>query len=92
MYSKLCVHVGIYKLRIHTDSSHLIDSLERWLPKWLNNGWVTSSGERVANRRELEYYLDAERDMDVKFVNIALVYFSYFNLYSVTKIWSKIYG
>lgn len=83
---KLCF-IGITKLNIHTDSTHLKNSATQWMPKWESNGWKTSSGAPVANRGELERFADAKRGMDVTFVRILFLYIAksstfYFNLCS----------
>ncbi len=38
-------------LELATDSRYVLDGLTRWLPGWKRNGWSTSTGAPVKNRR-----------------------------------------
>lgn len=41
---------GLTKVSIHTDSDFVIKSIKEWLPRWLANGWKTSTGAGVKNK------------------------------------------
>ena len=47
------------RVRIHTDSSYVMNSATKWIHGWKRRGWKTAAGKPVANR-ELFEELDAE--------------------------------
>ncbi|HEY4498447.1 MAG TPA: ribonuclease H [Candidatus Paceibacterota bacterium] len=38
------------KLRIYSDSTHLINGITKWVHGWKRNGWITSTKKEVENR------------------------------------------
>ncbi|MGH3996136.1 MAG: ribonuclease HI [Pseudonocardiaceae bacterium] len=36
-------------VRLHTDSKYVLDGVTKWLPRWKNNGWQTSTKQPVKN-------------------------------------------
>ncbi|GMR35811.1 hypothetical protein PMAYCL1PPCAC_06006, partial [Pristionchus mayeri] len=45
---------GLPKLIIRTDSQLLINSMDKWIVKWRNNGWKTADGKDVKNQDLLQ--------------------------------------
>ncbi len=45
-------------VRLHTDSTYVRDGITKWLPRWKNNGWLTSTRQPVKNA-DLWQRLDA---------------------------------
>ncbi|KAI1113195.1 ribonuclease H-like domain-containing protein [Nemania sp. NC0429] len=41
-------------VRIYTDSRYAVGCMTRWIDNWIENGWRTSDGTRVANRDLIE--------------------------------------
>ena len=39
-------------LVIKSDSKYVVNGITEWVQKWMNNGWKTSSGEQVKNKKE----------------------------------------
>lgn len=46
---KYIINSGVTGVRIHTDSRYVHDGITKWLPAWIRNNWVTSSGGPVKN-------------------------------------------
>lgn len=42
---------------ICTDSKYSIDCIQKWAKNWIKNGWKTSKGEQVKNRKLIEEIL-----------------------------------
>lgn len=45
---------NIHGAHIISDSSYVVKSINEWIPKWLENGWLTTKGTPVAHRDILE--------------------------------------
>ncbi|KAJ7800296.1 ribonuclease H-like domain-containing protein [Mycena olivaceomarginata] len=39
-----------FSVTIHTDSKYAVDCLNKWVLKWIQNGWRTSKGGRIIFR------------------------------------------
>lgn len=66
---------GLRKLNIHSDSTHMIFSITKWITFWKANNWKTALGYPVKIRDELERLDEAVRSMDaIKWVSM-LFYF-----------------
>ena len=60
-----------YKLiEIRTDSKFLIVCVKKYLPFWLEIGWLTTTGQPVRNRPELEELYKEMRGVSVRLVHI----------------------
>lgn len=57
-----------------SDSKYAVDSMNKWIPKWQENGWKTSSGKPVAHQDLLQdiHKLSRSREFqgDVKFTHV----------------------
>lgn len=42
------------KYEVYTDSEYALKSLTEWADKWERNGWKTSSGKPVSNKKEIQ--------------------------------------
>ncbi|GMS83458.1 hypothetical protein PENTCL1PPCAC_5633, partial [Pristionchus entomophagus] len=45
---------GMLKLIVRTDSQLLINSMDKWIVKWKNNGWKNANGKDVKNQDLLQ--------------------------------------
>lgn len=57
---------------IKTDSRFLVDAWNKWIHRWINNGWMKSNGEPVRNQKQFLALFDAVNDsgIDIRFVHI----------------------
>lgn len=65
--------MGISKLRVHTDSDFLRRSVTDYMPKWRENGYVKSDGNRVVNREDfqgLDRAIRGNPHMEVEFKHV----------------------
>jgi ribonuclease HI len=42
--------VAVQKIKIHTDSSYLIQGITKWVKGWIRNDWMTATKEPVSNQ------------------------------------------
>jgi len=61
---------GITRVEVRTDSKFTTDCATKWMDKWEQNGWKTSSGGDVKNREDLVRLGDAMQGMDVQFRHV----------------------
>ncbi|XP_043481635.1 ribonuclease H1-like [Leptopilina heterotoma] len=61
---------GVSKLRINTDSKYLINSCTEWIPRWKENGWITSSGRPVKNREELQFLENTTKNLEISWIHV----------------------
>lgn len=54
--------IGTTKLMINTDSKFLIDSFEKWIPIWIENGLMTARGKPVQNKEDFIQIYDILRE------------------------------
>lgn len=66
---ELAVEAEIDKLKIHTDSDFLISCATNYMNTWRNNGYRTTSKQRVKNKAELEKLDRVMKQIDVKWVS-----------------------
>lgn len=59
-----------HKLVIYTDSMLLVNSLTKWISKWIKNGWVKSDGSEVLNKDLLKLLVDGMEKRKVDFVHV----------------------
>ncbi|KAM4771201.1 ribonuclease H1-like [Rhinophrynus dorsalis] len=57
-------------LDINTDSKFTVDGMTKWVPKWKENGWKTSDGRDVVNKKEFENLDKLCTGMDVKWRHV----------------------
>ena len=57
------------KIIIVTDSKYAAESMTRWIPIWISNGWKDSRGKPVVNRELLEKLSGAKEELEVEFVH-----------------------
>uniref|UniRef100_T1IRC7 RNase H type-1 domain-containing protein n=1 Tax=Strigamia maritima TaxID=126957 RepID=T1IRC7_STRMM len=57
-------------LTIVTDSKFLINSVTEWMDGWRQNGWITSTGQRVENREDFEALICVLAGINVKWVYV----------------------
>ena len=43
---------NLKELIINSDSKYVINGATKWVQKWMDNGWKTSSGDEVKNKEE----------------------------------------
>lgn len=41
------------ELMIYTDSLYVISAIDKWIPGWIENGWLTARKKPVANKEKL---------------------------------------
>ena len=41
-------------LVVKSDSSYVVDSVNKWIPGWANNGWVKRTGGKLQNLDEMK--------------------------------------
>lgn len=66
---KIVAHTGVKHAYLRLDSEYVLKGMQQWLPKWLKNGWVGSTGQPVANRshwEEIHTLLTSLEAADVK--------------------------
>ncbi|KAL8673754.1 MAG: hypothetical protein Q9168_001815 [Polycauliona sp. 1 TL-2023] len=52
------------QVTITTDSKYVHGCMTDWRFKWVNNGWINSAGNEVANRELLERALELEAEVE----------------------------
>ncbi|KAI4139955.1 MAG: hypothetical protein L6R39_006029 [Caloplaca ligustica] len=52
------------QVTITTDSKYALGCMTNWRYKWIENGWLNSKGQDVANRDLIEVALDVEAQME----------------------------
>lgn len=55
------------KVVLYSDSKYCLKGIQEWLPKWRQNGYMTSAGQAVKNRQQWELMaslLDLARDVE----------------------------
>ncbi|XP_055716327.1 ribonuclease H1-like [Phlebotomus papatasi] len=52
---------GVRKLRIYCDSLQVIEAVKLWIPNWKMNGWRTTDGHEVINKKD---YMDLDQALD----------------------------
>ena len=57
-------------LVIHTDSMLLINTITKWLPEWVENGWKKSDESEIANLDLVKQLYELKRQLDVKFKHV----------------------
>lgn len=58
-------------IEICSDSAYVINAIEKlWLPKWVNNGWETTTGKDVKNKDLWQKLLKYTKDTKVKLVKV----------------------
>lgn len=67
---ELASAAGFERVLVHTDSQFVISCADRWLPRWLVNGWRLTSGAPVKNRAQLERLHRAMQDVHVKWNHV----------------------
>ncbi|XP_055933829.1 ribonuclease H1-like [Argiope bruennichi] len=55
---KQAKELGITNIRVCTDSQFLINGITKWIDKWKDNNWKTSTGKPVINKDE---FLELEK-------------------------------
>ena len=60
----------IQKLHIVSDSKYVFDCLFNWMPKWKQNGWMTSKNKPVKNRLELQHLESILSGLDIKWSHV----------------------
>lgn len=64
---------GVRDLTIRTDSEFLVNSHNKWMPKWEQNGWQKSDGRPVQNAqefREMKASIRNNPQMNVEFEHV----------------------
>ena len=74
---------GYNNIQVRSDSNYLIDCMHKYVPKWIENGWVTTAGttysdyfrnkncftgHEAVHREALENILELEKSIDVDYV------------------------
>ena len=57
---------GIERLLIKTDSMYVINCIKKWIPKWKENDWKKSNGQKVLHRDLFENILENLEKVDVE--------------------------
>lgn len=52
------------QVTIKTDSKYALGCMTDWRYKWVENGWLNSKGQEVANRDLIERALDLEAEIE----------------------------
>ena len=60
--------LGQKYVAIYTDSDFLIKSIDQWIIKWLQNGWLTTSGRTVKQRSKFRKLLRLMENLQIKWV------------------------
>ncbi len=59
------------KVRVHSDSSYVVDAFnKRWIDSWQNNGWITSTKKPVENQDLWKQLVNATKDHVVKWYKV----------------------
>jgi ribonuclease HI len=58
-------------VKVHTDSSYVINGITKWVFGWKKNGWVTGAKQTVINRDLWEKLVDAVQGKEVEWVYVA---------------------
>lgn len=56
---------GYKSLTVRTDSKFLLDSMTKWVDKWIRNNWKLSSGEPVKNKEDFIALIDAMKSIEI---------------------------
>ena len=56
------------QVRLHTDSTYLLDGITKWIAGWQRNGWRTSAKKPVKNEDLWRRLVEAMRPHDVSWV------------------------
>ena len=63
---------NVFQINIYSDSAYLVNCyMQQWYKKWINNGWVNSKGQDVANKPLWLELLPAFNNETVNFLKIA---------------------
>jgi ribonuclease HI len=57
-------------IEIRTDSKFVIHCIKKYLPFWLKNGWLTTTGQPVINQPELEELYHVMKGVSIRLVHI----------------------
>ncbi|XP_055677598.1 ribonuclease H1-like [Lutzomyia longipalpis] len=61
---------GVRRLKIHTDSEFLVNSVNDLMHTWKQNGWRKTDGSSVVNKDDFQALDRAMSGMDVKFEHV----------------------
>lgn len=65
-----CRSLGIRNVKLHTDSSFLIQGITQWIHKWKRNGWKLSTGGDVINKEDFELLDKAQTGLNIQWVHV----------------------
>lgn len=65
----LFLSAGYNRIAIHSDSQFVINSMTKFIYKWLQIGWIGATGKPIVNKEEFRQLLSAMEDTDVKWVS-----------------------
>ena len=60
------IHNSSFTIRVHTDSSYLLNGITRWIHGWQKNGWKTGARKDVENRDLWEQLIDVSKGKDIQ--------------------------
>ena len=61
----------LHPIRIHTDSSYVINGITKWVFSWERRNWVTMNKEPVLNKDLWEELLENVKDKNIEWVHVA---------------------
>ncbi|XP_043474990.1 ribonuclease H1-like [Leptopilina heterotoma] len=67
---KAAKEAGIKKLKLHSDSNYVVQSVTAWMPKWKTNGWKSATKKPVINKDELMKLDEMLSSIEVSWVHV----------------------
>ncbi|OQV15745.1 putative Ribonuclease H1 [Hypsibius exemplaris] len=62
--------MGKSKIIIHTDSQFVVNSVQLWIPSWIQNNWKLAGGGQVVNRADFEVLLEVMNGIEVDWIHV----------------------
>jgi ribonuclease HI len=69
MALNLAIKYEAKDLIIHSDSTYVIDTAQKWLKTWTKNGWQLSNGNKPTNLKAIQHFDSLLSQIKVKWVS-----------------------
>lgn len=61
---------GYKSLTVRTDSKFLLDSITKWVEKWIKNNWTLSTGEPVKNKEDFIALIESMKSIEINWEKV----------------------
>lgn len=68
-------HSGYSNVALLTDSKLVVKTMRKSIFYWLTNGWITTTGHEVINKKEFRNLLSASEGLKIKWVCVISILF-----------------